>query len=77
MRMKSLYLFLGFAAVPFVVQAQTAESDSVNTQQLKEVVVEGDLQTTNAKMSTYIPTGREKMPRSRASTSSSTSAYRN
>lgn len=60
MRMKSLYLFLGFAAVPFVVQAQTAESDSVNTQQLKEVVVEGDLQTTNAKMSTYIPTGREK-----------------
>lgn len=60
MRMKSLYLFLGFAAVPFVVQAQTAEPDSVNTQQLKEVVVEGDLQTTNAKMSTYIPTGREK-----------------
>lgn len=43
MRMKSLYLFLGFAAVPFVVQAQTAEPDSVNTQQLKEVVVEGDL----------------------------------
>ncbi len=60
MRMKSLYLFLGFPAVPFVVQAQTAEPDSVNTQQLKEVVVEGDLQTTNAKMSTYIPTGREK-----------------
>lgn len=59
MRMKSLYLFFWFAAVPFVVQAQSAEPDSVNTQQLKEVVVEGDLQTTNAKMSTYIPIGRE------------------
>lgn len=40
--------------------AQSAEPDSIKTQELNEVVVEAQMQRTDAKKSTYIPTARQK-----------------
>lgn len=40
--------------------AQTEEPDSVRTQELNEVVVEGQLQRTSATVSTYLPTKRQR-----------------
>ena len=40
--------------------AQTETSDSIKTQQLDEVVVEGRNQRLGAKVSTYIPTSKQK-----------------
>lgn len=40
--------------------AQTETPDSLKTQELKEVVVEGQLQRTSATVSTYLPTKRQK-----------------
>ncbi|MBO5269011.1 MAG: hypothetical protein J6B13_09675 [Muribaculaceae bacterium] len=40
--------------------AQPAEPDSIETQELNEVVVEAQLQSTSATVSTYIPTSKQK-----------------
>lgn len=40
--------------------AQSAESDSIRTQELNEVVVEAQLQSTSATVSTYIPTSKQR-----------------
>ncbi len=40
--------------------AQTETPDSVKTQELDEVVVEAQMQRTNATSSTYTPTSRQK-----------------
>lgn len=42
------------------VIAQTEAPDSIKTQNLDEVVVEAQLQRTNAQKSTYIPTVKQK-----------------
>lgn len=63
MRIFSIPLLLLFAPVCSFAQAQDKTKqtpDTTNTQQLKEVLVEGDLQQTNAQVTTYIPTAREK-----------------
>lgn len=39
--------------------AQSAEPDSINVQELNEVVVEAQLQSTSATVSTYIPTSKQ------------------
>ncbi len=40
--------------------AQTETPDSTKTQELNEVVVEGQLQRTSATVSTYLPTKRQR-----------------
>lgn len=40
--------------------AQSAEPDSIKVQELNEVVVEAQLQSTSATVSTYIPTSKQK-----------------
>ena len=45
---------------PIIVSAQNAETDSIQTENLNEVVVEARMQTTSATVSTYIPTSRQK-----------------
>lgn len=45
---------------PIIVSAQNAETDSIRTENLNEVVVEARMQTTSATVSTYIPTSRQK-----------------
>ena len=42
------------------VLAQSSEPDSIKKQQLNEVVVEAQLQSTSATVSTYIPTTKQK-----------------
>lgn len=46
--------------LPLGAFAQTAETDTVKSQQLEEVVVEGALQSASATMTTYIPTKKVK-----------------
>ena len=46
--------------MPFVAMAQSALTDSIKTQELKEVVIEGQLQYTSATVSTYLPTKRQR-----------------
>lgn len=43
-----------------VAMAQSADTDSIKSQELNEVVVEANLQRTDARKSTYIPTARQK-----------------
>lgn len=43
-----------------VAMAQSAEPDSINIQALNEVVIEAQLQSTSATVSTYIPTSKQK-----------------
>lgn len=43
-----------------IMSAQNAETDSIRTENLNEVVVEARMQTTSATVSTYIPTSRQK-----------------
>lgn len=45
---------------PIIMSAQNAETDSIRTENLSEVVVEARMQTTSATVSTYIPTSRQK-----------------
>lgn len=45
---------------PIIMSAQNAETDSIRTENLNEVVVEARMQTTSATVSTYIPTSRQK-----------------
>lgn len=57
--MKSILSIIA-ATCAVCASAQTAETDSVSTRDLNEVVVESSLQSTSAKMSTYIPTSKQK-----------------
>lgn len=45
---------------PIIMSAQNAETDSIRTENLNEIVVEARMQTTSATVSTYIPTSRQK-----------------
>lgn len=45
---------------PIIMSAQNAETDSIRTENLNEVIVEARMQTTSATVSTYIPTSRQK-----------------
>ncbi|MDE6310415.1 MAG: outer membrane beta-barrel family protein [Muribaculaceae bacterium] len=58
--MGSKTVLLLLLASGFIAQAQTAETDSVKTQELEEVVVEGRNQRLGAEVSTYVPTTRQK-----------------
>lgn len=54
-------LTIMFALIQAIaVCAQTESTDSVISSELDEVIVEGQMQRTSAKVSTYIPTGKEK-----------------
>ena len=48
------------AIITIAAMAQTETPDSVKTQELDEVVVEAQMQRTNATSSTYTPTTRQK-----------------
>lgn len=49
-------ILLTFTILPFIVSAQTLEqTDTVHTQELKEIVVEGASQYTSANKTTYLP----------------------
>lgn len=48
------------AIITIAAMAQTETPDSVKTQELDEVVVEAQIQRTNATSSTYTPTTRQK-----------------
>ena len=45
---------------PLGAMAQSAMTDSIKTQELNEIVVEAQLQSTSATVSTYIPTSKQK-----------------
>ncbi|MBD5319741.1 MAG: hypothetical protein HDS07_02420 [Bacteroides sp.] len=45
---------------PLGAMAQSAITDSIKTQELNEIVVEAQLQSTSATVSTYIPTSKQK-----------------
>ena len=45
---------------PFVAMGQSTMADSIKAQELKELVIEGQLQRTSATVSTYLPTKRQR-----------------
>ena len=49
-----------FAMIASSVMAQTETPDSIKTQELEEVVVEGRNQRLGAEVSTYIPTSKQR-----------------
>lgn len=55
-----IIIFIIFALAAQAVMAQTESTDSTKTQALKEIVVEAQLQSTSATVSTYIPTSKQK-----------------
>ena len=54
--MTSIFL----ATIAIIAMAQTETQDSIKAQNLNEVVVEAQMQRTSAKVSTYIPTKRQR-----------------
>lgn len=48
------------ATIAIAAMAQTETTDSIKTQELKEVVVEAQMQSTSPTSTTYIPTGKQK-----------------
>ena len=54
----SLFLLLPFQS--FAQNEQDTENDSIDTRQMKEVIVDATLQSTSATVSTYLPTSRQK-----------------
>ena len=58
--MKQIYCLIGIWLCTFSAIAQSETNDSIITQELNEVVVEAQMQRTDAKKSTYIPTVRQK-----------------
>ncbi len=58
--MKAPLVVLGIWLSALNVMAQTTATDSLKTQELNEVVVEAQLQSTSATVSTYIPTSKQK-----------------
>ena len=57
---KHILIFSTFAVAPFFAMAQSAEPDSIKTQELDEIVVEASNQRTSSNISTYIPMARQK-----------------
>ena len=57
---KHILIFSTFAFAPFFAMAQSAEPDSIKTQELDEIVVEASNQRTSSNISTYIPMARQK-----------------
>lgn len=55
-----IIILIIFALAGQPVLAQTESADSTKTQALKEIVVEAQLQSTSATVSTYIPTSKQK-----------------
>lgn len=51
---------ISYAAIAIAAMAQSETPDSIKTKELGEVVVEAQNQRTDAKMSTFTPTGRQK-----------------
>ena len=60
MQYKTIISILLCAMIAPTVMAQTETPDSTKTQELNEVVVEGQLQRTSATVSTYLPTKRQR-----------------
>lgn len=58
--MKPIFIIIPAMLGPFGAMAQSETTDSIKTQNLDEVVVEAQLQRTNAQKSTYIPTTKQK-----------------
>ena len=58
--MKPIFIIIPALLGPFGAMAQSETTDSIKTQNLDEVVVEAQLQRTNAQKSTYIPTTKQK-----------------
>lgn len=58
--MKQIFIIIPALLGPFGAMAQSETTDSIKTQNLDEVVVEAQLQRTNAQKSTYIPTTKQK-----------------
>lgn len=58
--MKLHILISAFALTPLFAMAQSTEPDSIKTQELEEVVVEGRNQRLGAEVSTYIPTSKQR-----------------
>lgn len=58
--MKIHILISAFALTPLFAMAQSTEPDSIKTQELEEVVVEGRNQRLGAEVSTYIPTSKQR-----------------
>lgn len=57
---KHILISSTFAVAPFFAMAQSAEPDSIKTQELDEIVVEASNQRTSSNISTYIPMARPK-----------------
>lgn len=57
---KHILISSTFAVAPFFAMAQSAEPDSIKTQELDEIVVEASNQRTSSNISTYIPMARQK-----------------
>ncbi len=60
MKVIIIVLSSALAFSPLIAVAQSVEPDSITIQNLNEVVVEAQMQRTNAKVSTYIPMARQK-----------------
>ena len=58
--MKIHILISALALTPLFAMAQSTEPDSIKTQQLEEVVVEGRNQRLGAEVSTYFPTSKQR-----------------
>lgn len=58
--MKIHILISALALTPLFAMAQSTEPDSIKTQELEEVVVEGRNQRLGAEVSTYIPTSKQR-----------------
>ena len=57
---KRIITSISYAAIAIAAMAQSETPDSIKTKELGEVVVEAQNQRTDAKMSTFTPTGRQK-----------------
>lgn len=57
--MKSLVTIVCMS-IPLAMSAQNADTDSIKSKELNEVVVEAKMQHTSATVSTYIPTSKQK-----------------
>lgn len=58
--MKKLIIAICLCFPASVMKAQTADSDTINVQQLNEVVVEGQMQNVTPAVATYYPGGNQK-----------------
>ena len=57
---KYIILLPALAVMPLIATAQSAEPDSIKTQELNEVVVEAQMQQLSTVSTSFIPTGKQK-----------------